>query len=159
MRRSGRWLELLRGESISPLCEPVIQKRGGKHPKQSIQSHFHRAPSIRITQPPLFCNRYFTTFCENCYKYQFFVDNIWYAQRKISHILLSTYTYIYYTRARKFAQNGKARYRVRKEQRLPLAYVNKEIVLRGKTIRTNTPNTISSSRIKNSTPQLLIPNS
>ena len=71
----------------------------------------------------------------------------------------SIYTYIYYTRARKFAQNGKARYRVRKVQRLHLVCMNKEIVLSGKAIRTNTPNTISSSRIKNPTPQLLISNS
>ena len=98
-------------------------------------------------------------FCENCYKYQFFVENKWHAQRKISHILLSTYTYIYYTRARKYVQNGKARYRVRKVQRLYLVCMNKEIVLSGKAIRTNTPNTISSSRIKIPNPPLPTPNS
>ena len=64
----------------------------------------------------------------------------------------SIYTYIYYTRARKLVQKGKARCRVRKEQRLPLAYVNKEIVLRGKTIRTNTPNTIRFSWINSQHP-------
>ena len=73
---------------------------------------------------------------------------------------------IYYTRAKKFAQNGKARYRVRKVQRLHLVCMNKEIVLSGKAIRTNTPNTISSFRIKIPNPplptrnsQLLTPNS
>ena len=78
--------------------------------------------------------------------------------QNLTHTAQHLYLYIY-TRARKFAQNGKARYRVRKEQRLPLAYVNKEIVLRGKTIRTNTPNTISSSRIKIPNPPLPTPNS
>ena len=59
---------------------------------------------------------------------------------------------IYYTRAKKFAQNGKARYRVRKVQRLHLVCMNKEIVLSGKAIRTNTPNAISSSWINSQHP-------
>ena len=79
----------------------------------------------------------------------------------------SIYTYIYiirYTRARKLVQNGKARCRVRKVQRLHLVCMNKEIVLSGKAIRTNTPNSISSSRIKIPNPpspnsQLPTPNS
>ena len=59
---------------------------------------------------------------------------------------------IYYTRAKKFAQNGKARYRVRKVQRLHLVCMNKEIVLSGKAIRTNTPNTIRFSWINSQPP-------
>ena len=79
--------------------------------------------------------------------------------QNLTHTAQHLYLYIFYTRARKFAQNGKARYRVRKEQRLHLVCMNKEIVLSGKAIRTNTPNTISSSRIKIPTPPLPTPNS
>ena len=78
--------------------------------------------------------------------------------QNLTHTAQHLYLYIY-TRARKLVQNGKARYRVRKVQRLHLVCMNKEIVLSGKAIRTNTPNTISSSRIKIPNPPLPTPNS